>query len=132
MFLCCLSCHFCFARMLNRFWWNLWEVVTTTNILNYILGKNCNTIRGAGYASKFESTSSGFAAMSNRWWLVANEFTVSEEYALRQMRSQTISCQFKDFTYKFQIQMNFKTILFSLILQSRHKHLNSPALSLHV
>jgi len=31
---------FCFARILNRFWWNSREVVTTTNILNdYILSE---------------------------------------------------------------------------------------------
>jgi len=31
-------------------------------------GQNCNRNKGAEYERKFESTSTGFAAMANRCW----------------------------------------------------------------
>jgi len=64
-------------------------------------GRNWNRNKETGYERKFESTSIGFAAMSNRCRRLANETNSQiSQRRLRQMRLRdTISRQFKDFTY---------------------------------
>ena len=63
--------------------------------------RNWNRNKETGYERKFESTSIGFAAMSNRCRRLANETNSQiSQRRLRQMRLRdTISRQFKDFTY---------------------------------
>ena len=108
MFLPCLSrssvpCRiwlFRFARILNGFRWNSRKIITTVNRLNdYILdeieiGKEQDTTK------KFESTSIGFAAMSNRCWGLANAFTNSL-HRLRQIQSRTQCHVHLQISYKY-------------------------------
>jgi len=50
--------------------------------------RNSNRKKGAGYERKFESTSVGFAVMSNRCWRLVNEFT----NCTARRRHMSISC----------------------------------------
>jgi len=64
-----------------------------------------NRNKGAGYKTKFESTSIGFAAMSNGCWRLANEFTNSL-HRLPQIRLRTqFHVNLQDFAYKFHIKI---------------------------
>ena len=65
-------------------------------------GRNRNKNKETGYERQFDSTSVGLAAMSNRCWHLANEFTNSL-HRLRKMRSRT------------QFHVNLKTSLTNFI-----------------
>jgi len=72
----CRIYFFRFARILHGFRRNSWEVINTMNRLNgYILGKIETGTWELRKERKFELTLIDFAAMSNRCWRLANEFT---------------------------------------------------------
>jgi len=69
-----VSCQinfFRFTRILNRFQWSFVEGNRYHEQIKWLLfGRNRN--KGAGYERKLESTSVGFAAVSNTCWRLVN------------------------------------------------------------
>ena len=104
----CHRCFFRFARIPNGFWWNLREVITTININMITFRVKLEQRQGSRireYDRKFVLTLTGVAAMSNRCWRLANEFKNFRVHNNSDAIADIILLYFKDFTYKFQIQM---------------------------
>jgi len=65
-----------FARILNGRHWNVWEVITTTNVLNnYMLGKTGTWTRKQDRTENLNRCSVSLAVMSNMCWHLVNEFS---------------------------------------------------------
>ena len=112
-------------------YWNLREVITATNRLNdYSFGES-----GTGLGSRIRQkiwidVGQCFAAMSNRCWHLVNECTNFTAHSKVDVILHTISHSFKDFTYRFHINM-YEAIFFSF-LNNWHRHLHASFRSLHL
>ena len=93
-------------------YWNLREVITATNRLNdYSFGES-----GTGLGSRIRQkiwihVGQCFAAMSNRCWHLVYECTNFTAHSKVDVILHTISHSFKDFTYRFHINM-YEAIFF--------------------
>ena len=128
---------FCFAIIMNEFWWNLREVIAATNRLDdNILGEIWTILgeigtRRSRYDRKLESTSSVFLP---RWQTRADTWRMNSQishHTQRQMRARTLI----SITLMFQI--NSLTLFYfhsqydyTISFNSRHRHLHSSGKTL--